>query len=551
MTRKEIIYVLEEIADLMEFSGENPFKINAFKNGANIIRRFEGDFELIIEEKQLDSIKGIGKGLQNIIYELFQSGNSTLLVELKSQIPETLPELFKVRGLGPKKIRILYNELNIKSLLELERACFENKLSTISGFTDKTEKKIIEEIEKIKENEKYILIYHADKLHNEFSNLLGGSNSIVKYEVTGEFRRHCEVISKLEYVVIPTEVNELINYLSIHFQNLVQTNDTLEIYDFKIPITLYIIKTEEELAAKLFETTGSLQFISQQKIELVHNKYSSEEEIFRINNVSYHAPIFREKEFLDSGDQIPRERSILKEKDFKGFLHFHTTYSDGTNSLREMVLGAKDYGYTYFAVCDHSKSAFYANGLNEDRILLQNKEISNLSKELGLSIFQGIESDILANGDLDFSDDFLNTFDFIVASIHSRFNLSEDEMTKRIIRAVENPRTTVLGHPTGRLLLSREPYQINMRKVIDACSQNNVAIEINANPRRLDLDWRFIFSARDKGCKFSINQDAHSVEDIKYLKYGVWIAQKGAVTSDEVINCFTLEKFESHLKIKG
>ncbi|MDP2304362.1 MAG: PHP domain-containing protein [Ignavibacteria bacterium] len=549
MTRKEIINVLEEISDLMEFSGENPFKISAFKNGANTIRRFEGDFEILIEEKNLDSIKGIGKGLQNIIYEMFQSGNSSLLSELKLQIPETLPELFKVRGLGPKKIRMLYKELGIKSIIELERACSEGRLTVISGFTDKTEKKIFEEIEKIRENEKFVLIYHADMMNDSFIKILEGIDSIIKYEVSGEFRRHCEVISKLEYVVFASSAENVKSKLMNTYHNLNLSEDFIEINEFKIPILLHIVTSEDEFTSKLFVTTGSSQFIAIQNFEF-DNNVKTEEDIFKSNKLPYHAPIFREKEYLDNSCAVKKITELVEEKDFHGFFHFHTTYSDGSNSLKEMVLGAKEKGYSYFVVCDHSKSAFYANGLTEERILLQHKEIKALSEEIKLPIFKGIEADILSNGDLDYSDDFLHNFDFVVASVHSRFNLNEDEMTKRIIRAVENPKTNLLGHPTGRLLLSRDPYQVNIKMVIEACSQNNVAIEINANPRRLDLDWRHIFYAREMGCKFSINQDAHSVDDIKYLKYGVWMAQKGGISSNEVINCYSLEEFQSYLKTK-
>ncbi|HRI47898.1 MAG TPA: PHP domain-containing protein, partial [Ignavibacteriaceae bacterium] len=211
---------------------------------------------------------------------------------------------------------------------------------------------------------------------------------------------------------------------------------------------------------------------------------------------------------------------------------------------------AKEFGYNYFAVCDHSKSAFYANGLSEERIFIQSKELTKVSSENSLNILQGIEVDILHSGELDYDSDFMENFDFVVASVHSRFNMSEIEMTNRIIKAIEHPKTNVLGHPTGRLLLSRDSYTININKIIDACSRNNVAIEINSNPRRLDLDWRNIYYARDKGCKFSINQDAHSTEDIQNIKFGVWIAQKGGVTPSEVINCYDFEMFNKFIKDK-
>ncbi|MDP3831590.1 MAG: PHP domain-containing protein, partial [Ignavibacteriaceae bacterium] len=371
----------------------------------------------------------------------------------------------------------------------------------------------------------------------------------IKYEVSGEFRRHCEVISKLEYVVFASSAENVKSKLMNTYHNLNLSEDFIEINEFKIPILLHIVTSEDEFTSKLFVTTGSSQFIAIQNFEF-DNNVKTEEDIFKSNKLPYHAPIFREKEYLDNSCAVKKITELVEEKDFHGFFHFHTTYSDGSNSLKEMVLGAKEKGYSYFVVCDHSKSTFYANGLTEERILLQHKEIKALSEEIKLPIFKGIEADILSNGDLDYSDDFLHNFDFVVASVHSRFNLNEDEMTKRIIRAVENPKTNLLGHPTGRLLLSRDPYQVNIKMVIEACSQNNVAIEINANPRRLDLDWRHIFYAREMGCKFSINQDAHSVDDIKYLKYGVWMAQKGGISSNEVINCYSLEEFQSNLKTK-
>jgi DNA polymerase (family 10) len=234
----------------------------------------------------------------------------------------------------------------------------------------------------------------------------------------------------------------------------------------------------------------------------------------------------------------------------QGFFHFHTTYSDGSNSLEEMIIGASNRGYNYFAVCDHSKSAVYANGLNEQRIIKQKEEIKLVSQKLGVRIFHGIESDILINGDLDYERDFLQNFDFIVASVHSVFSLGEEEMTNRLIRAVENPFTDVLGHPSGRLLLARDSYKINFKKVIDACASNRVAIEINANPFRLDLDWRNIFYAREKECLISINPDAHSVDDINYDKYGIMVARKAGLQVKEVINCFSLSEFIHYLNRK-
>jgi DNA polymerase (family 10) len=258
----------------------------------------------------------------------------------------------------------------------------------------------------------------------------------------------------------------------------------------------------------------------------------------------------REEEYFSLKEKY-RKNSDLELSKMQGLLHFHTTFSDGRDTLDSMIAKAKELGFNYATVCDHSKSAFYANGLNEERILEQKKILKKFSEENHFVVLQGIESDILSNGSLDYSNEFLKNIDFVVASVHSQFNLSESEMTKRIISAIENPYTDLLGHPTGRLLLSRDSYKVDIKKIIDACASNDVAIEINSNPRRLDLDWRWIYYARNKGCKFAINADAHSTEDIIYTKFGISIARKGGIQTNEVINCMTLNEFKNFLKRKA
>jgi DNA polymerase (family 10) len=279
------------------------------------------------------------------------------------------------------------------------------------------------------------------------------------------------------------------------------------------------------------------------------NGASKEKEIFDGLKLNYVNPLMREQEYLQYDKKL-RTESDLEFSDMKGLLHFHTTYSDGNNTLEEIINFAKENGFEYASVCDHSKSAFYANGLDEDRILQEKEEVKKVSENLDFTVYQGIESDILKNGGLDFEKDFMMNFDFVVASVHSVFNLSEDDMTARIIKAVENEHTDVLGHPTGRLLLTRDAYDINQQKVIDACKENNVAIEINANPHRLDLDWRWIWYAREKGCLLSINADAHSTDEINLTEYGILIARKAGLQKKEVINYFSKEDFIKFLNRK-
>jgi DNA polymerase (family 10) len=299
----------------------------------------------------------------------------------------------------------------------------------------------------------------------------------------------------------------------------------------------------------LLITTGSEGFVNKM---FGKKKLSgkNEKEIFKNAKIPFIIPEMREDEFLAVKNKKLKENSDLSLDDFKGLLHWHTTWSDGRDTLETMLNEAVKLNFKYIAVCDHSKSAAYANGLKEDRILSQKEHLDKLKTQYNIKLFQGIESDILTDGSLDYPQEFLPNFDFVVASVHSRFNLDEKEMTTRIIKAVENPYTDLLGHPSGRLLLSREPYKNDTEKIIDACVANSVAVEINAHPKRLDLDWRWIYYARDKGCLFSINADAHSTSDILYLQYGVMIGRKAGLKNAEVINCFDLESFKQFLNRK-
>ncbi|MBZ0199073.1 MAG: PHP domain-containing protein, partial [Ignavibacteriaceae bacterium] len=540
---------LETIADMMEFKGENPFKVGAFRNGALAIKRLDEDLQNIIAKKKLGEIKGIGKGLQAVVYEFFEKGESEVYNELKKEVPEGIEDLLKIRGLGAKKIRQLYETIGITNVGELEQACKENRLMLAKGFGEATQKKILEEIEKQKIYSKFVRLNVGCQFAEEIIKKLKKISAIRKIEFTGELRRGMEVISDIDLVALIGDENQFFIELKKTFTFETNLNKILLQEEYAVPVTLHIAKTEDEYAKETLLTTGSHYFIS--KLRLDEKSYGgiTEEAIFSAAGKPYVIPEMREEEYFEAAE-IFRKNSDLSVELFKGMLHFHTTYSDGRDSLRNMITSTKQFGYSYAAVCDHSKSAFYANGLNEDRIVKQTEEIKLLADELNFPVMQGIESDILQSGDLDYDSDFLANFDFVVASVHSRFSMIEDEMTKRIIKAVENEHTDVLGHPSGRLLLAREPYSFDVKKVIDACAANQVAIEINANPYRLDLDWRYVYYAREKNCLFSINQDAHSVEDINLLRYGISAGRKGGLQSEEVINCYELEKFKTFLQRK-
>jgi len=539
--KKDLINMLEEFADLMEFKGENKFKISAFRNGANSIRRFEGDFEAAVEDGTIRDVKGIGKGLQAFIYELKETGNVTDYDSLKNEVPQGIIDIMGIRGIGAKKVKQLFEELGIDDLIKLEEACRNDKIASTKGFGGKTQEKILEELERIKRESGFIHLSKATRLSEEIEEKLKNSGQVKKLAVTGELRRSMEIISKIEFVVLTDHAEGVAGI----FEDSELKSGVIQVESYQVPVLIHLTKNESEFYKKLFTTTGSDEFLSNSGIT-IPEVVSSEENIFLSADKSFVIPELREVSYFD----YKPENSDLAFEDFKGLLHFHTVWSDGMNSLQEMRRRAEALGFEYAAVCDHSRSAFYANGLTEERVLEQTEEIAKVNAEKGITVFQGIESDILRNGDLDYPEDFLKNFNFVVASIHSNFNLSEDEMTSRIIKAIENPYTDLLAHPTGRLLLSRQGYKVDIKKIIDACAENDVAIEINANAYRLDLDWRNLFYAREKGVKISINPDAHSIEGITDTRYGIGIARKGGVKKSEVINCFDKSTFINFINRK-
>ncbi len=560
--QSELVNLLNSIAELLEIKNENPFKISAYKKGADALKTLE-NIEEKIQNDTLKDVKGIGKGLLAIIKEFYEKGYSEEYQKLLSEIPPATLEFMKIKGLGNKKIQQLISELNLNSFDELEEACKNDLVANLKGFSQKTQQIILNEIERIKGAKNKILFHHAEDEIIIAQNNLAKFKSIDKFKISGEFIRSMETISQIEIVA---QVHNILEFqeeiikrgkiqkaeVDLTLPNIFQS----EVFKFtiesfaEIPIILHVAKNESDFYKLDFIISCAEEFLSNLNLELLNdNSVNSEEEIFKILNLDFVIPEMREVQYFQISEQF-RKNSDLSLDKFKGLLHFHTVYSDGKNTLLEMRDAAEKIGFEYLAVCDHSKAAFYANGLKEEHVLEQKNEILKLNIDSKIKIFQGIESDILQNGNLDYENEFLSNFDFVVASVHSRFKMTEDEMTARIIKAVENPNTDVLGHATGRLLLERNGYEINIKKVIDACAQNSVAIEINANPHRLDLDWRNIFYAREKGCMFAVNPDAHTTFGIEDLKYGIGIARKGGLSSGEIINCMDLKNFIIYLNRK-
>lgn len=528
MTNEEIADTLSLYANLLELHGENSFRLKSYHNAIFKIEKTEKELSNL-SEKELEEIEGIGKSIASKIYALTHQHSFKELEDLLHKTPKGVIEMMQIKGIGPKKVATIWQELGIESVGELLYACYENRLVELKGFGSKTQEQIKKNIEFKLHNSGKFHFATAEKVALAAKDyLLKNGASLV--EITGEIRRCCNIVSQVELIYCSEKEIEL-----IHFDN-----------PHNIPIKL--IKCDKEtFITKLFETSATKEHLK--LINYTPQFVSNEEEIYQKLNIPYIIPEMREgKEELKWAEKN-KNSDIIKYEDLKGILHVHTSCSDGKNTLREMAEYCKELGYQYLGISDHSQSAFYANGLTVEKILEQHKEIEQLNKELApFKIFKGIESDILSNGDLDYENDILKTFDFVIASIHSNLKMNEEKAMHRLIKAIENPFTTILGHMTGRLLLYRAGYPINHKKIIDACAANNVVIELNAHPYRLDIDWEHIYYAMDKGVMISINPDAHEKAGYHDMYYGVCSARKAGLTKNFTFNALSLE--EINLKIK-
>ncbi len=549
--KENLLKIIDQITYLLELKGENVFKVSAFRKAYSILSGIQDDLSVMYESGAMAQLKGIGKGIMSVVADYYNMGYSSALRELEAEVPAGLIEINQIRGLGPKKAIQLYYENGITNLQLLEQSCLSGEVITIKGFTEASAAKLLENIRLYQRNQTQIRMNDATVIVSEIESILAECSEIEIFSVTGEYRRNMEVISTIEFVILTKNQQLVLDYLRerLKLPGLTYSEETG--YAGKTKIMFHQEMHQHHFFDTLYLTTGSTEFVN--KFAVNGDKFgdfNSEVDIFQSFDLPYIAPEMRESEFLPF---IKDERfaiSNLSQEDFKGCFHFHTNYSDGSNTLKEMVSAASQMGYEYFAVCDHSKASFQAHGLWEDRVFVQKEEILKVADELQLPIFHGIEADILRDGSLDYGDEFLHNFDFVVASIHSRFSQNKEDMTARILRAIENPHTDVLGHPSGRILLERPEYEADYDKIIDACLANNVAIEINASAYRLDLDWRRMFRARDKGCIFSINPDAHSTTQLQSVKYGIGVARKSGMKKEEVINCFSLDRFKTFIKRK-
>jgi DNA polymerase (family 10) len=575
MDRKQIAATLEEFGTLLDLQGANPFKVRAFHNAARAVGGITRDLPTLIDSGELLSIPGIGKSIGAIIAELVSTGRSKEHDELKKAFPPGIFDLLRIQGLGPKKVRLLHDRLKISDLDGLERAAAEGRLASLDGFGAKSQENVLKGIRELRSRSDRVLYPVAREAATEIFEGLMARREVIRGEVAGSLRRHKEVIGDIDLLVSAKEKDRA--GLMKAFAERPEVESVVAKGETKSTVRLHSgihcdlrIVSDEEFPYALAYFTGSKEHnvamraranergwsLNEYGFTVVKGKKKppvchGEAEIYEALGCAYVPPELRE----ETGEIAAAEKRALPHlvevDDIRGTFHCHTTYSDGVHTLEQMAEAAKELGWEYLGIADHSRSARYAGGLTEARVKEQRREIDALNRKLGsFRLFAGTECDILPDGSLDWPGKVMAGFDYVVVSVHSQFNMSEAAMTKRIIKALKQKHVTMLGHPTGRLLLSREPYPVDMIQVINAAADFGVMIEINAHPMRFDLDWRLCRYAREKGVLLPVNPDAHTVDGLHDVEYGVGIARKGWVTAEGVLNTRPASEVEKILSGK-
>lgn len=541
---------LKEIQFFMECHEENPFKIRAFRGAREALKAFSDDeLEEKIKSKELMKIRGIGKGVFAVAEQFLNTQTSEEWNSAKNELPSSILELAPLKGLGPKKIYKLNQELGIQSLSELEYACNENRLISLEGFGPKTQEKVLQEIETLKSHQGKLLLpdalAKAEQLEKKFE-----KNSL--FRRVGDLGRASQILSQLDYLFIENKKSakpKWIQNLSKNAQNETQKENRIEFKTADGFSLHFRFCKESEFFAKSVQLTSSEEHwkflekcsAKKNKKNLLEQSFKSEAEVYESLGLVFCPPEAREF-------PPPSKKSWvwISAQEIKGVFHAHTTYSDGKNELSEMLKACEARGWQYFGISEHSQTAFYAQGLKEDRLLAQWKEIDQLNSQSNCRILKGIESDILKDGSLDYPKKTLQQFDFVIASIHQRYGMKE--MTDRLLTTIKNPYTTMIGHLSGRLLLGRDPYAYDLEKIIREAIAQNVVIEFNCNPHRMDMDWRELKKATEAGLLTSINPDAHSVEGLDDLQYGLSMARKAQISPEQIINTWSLNDLQQWLE---
>jgi DNA polymerase (family 10) len=578
MDKSGISAILEEIAILLELKGENPFKARAYTNAARALDVFEGDLAQLVAENRLGELAGVGDALQLKITELVKTSRLDYYDKLRASVPEGLLAMMEIPSLGSKKIKALHDRLGIQNVAELEAACLAHKVRDLTGFGAKTEEKLLAGIAQARTYSALYIYAEAWAQAEEIREALREHEDVLQLATAGSLRRGRETVKDLDFVASSRQPKELMDYfITLPWVKQVTNHGTTKssvLLTSGISADLRVV-SDKEFACALHHFTGSKEHnvamrqraIAQGKklsewglFEIAKGKKASaedegklipcqtEQELFAALGLQYIPPELRENlGEIEAAEkrEIPR---LLEWTQLRGTFHCHTNWSDGRNTLAEMAGEAHELGLDYLGIADHSKSSIQANGLNELRLAQQIKLIAEYNAQNpGFHVFAGSEVDILKDGRLDFSDSVLAKLDYVVASVHNAMNQTEDEMTARVIRAMENEHVTVLGHSTGRLLLQREGYKINLEKIIDCAARTGTWIELNCSGWRMDMDWRWWHRARDKGVKCVINPDAHRVAQFAMLRHGVTLARKGWLRREDVMNTLSLAAMRKEL----
>jgi DNA polymerase (family X) len=569
--RHDVAQTLEEIGALLELKGENAFKVRAFQNAARTVTDFAGDLAAALASGELAAVKGIGPATLEVVRECVAAGHSSALAELRAAVPSGLVAMLRVSGMGAAKIRAVHEQLGVTSLDELEAAARDGRLARLPRFGDKTAAKILKSIEFLRRSSGSSLAHHAARRAEALRAAVAALPGVAAVEIAGSVRRRCEVVRDVDLAVATAApLRELADRLvrGGAASAMVSAGPDLVTVGLARDAAADLHgSAPDRFGHRLAWATGSLAHL-----ELLQRHAAArglgldaaglwrdgapvpcpdEAAFYRALGLAWVPPELRE-----GGDEVTRAAAgplprLVERADLRGLLHCHTTYSDGTNSVAELAEACCALGYAWLGITDHSQAAAYAGGLDPERVARQHAEIDAWNRtSADLRILKGIEADILGDGRLDYSPDVLDRFDFVIGSVHSRFDMDGHAMTERVLRALDDPHLTILGHPTGRLLLSRDPYAIDMHQVIAAAAQRGVAIEINADPQRLDLDWRLCREARDAGVAISIGPDAHALSGLRNVDFGVGIARKGWLEPQDILNTRDAEGFLDYAKTR-
>ena len=552
------------LSKLMDIHGDNSFKARIYGAAAFNIEKLPHQLADTPAEK-IASIKGIGDSTAKKIAEMLETGKLGILNEYIEKTPPGVIEMLNIKGIGPKKIQTIWKEMGIESVGELLYACNENRLTLYKGFGEKTQANVQESIEFYQSQQGHFLYAEAEVIFPQIDGYLKKIFSPETVHVTGAYRRQALTIEEMEFVVL--ENNDVIKpkFQTAQPPELLEEKENTILYKLKNGLKLRLHTGKGKMDERLFCTSCSEEFFTAFNKTFSSIKYSGkgigDDSVFTEAKIPVIPAFMRETATiietarnLPAGRQVKNWPDLIQPGDIKAIIHSHSRWSDGDNTLEQMAEECIKRGLEYLVISDHSKTAVYANGLSEERIREQHRQIDLLNEQYkalpgrqAFKIFKSIESDILGDGSMDYSDNILSTFDLVIASVHSNLKMSEEKAMMRLMKAIENPYTTIIGHMTGRLLLSRNGYPVDHKKIIDACAANHVVIELNAHPRRLDIDWRYIDYAIDKGVLISIDPDAHSLEGYNDVKYGVLAAQKAGLTKEQNLSSFSLNEFEKFL----